>query len=200
MALYSPPNRSYPQEIPNYWRFEDGTVRTDLQTLTDAELEALGWHGPITMPDDIPNTSQRTHSYTWNSNTLSFDVKELDKDMIDYGYFWRLLVNGVDVGDLDDPDLVAISNFDGGHPHMGGTDAIAYKKIKEIAKTSLEVNVLVTEFISLIFDARLGNIDAKNIQKTISEIMNLVSFNEAELLELRKIFSVTNMDIKYTLG
>ena len=47
--LYSPPSGDYPQELPDRWRFGDGTVRTDLRILSNLELAALGWTGPITM-------------------------------------------------------------------------------------------------------------------------------------------------------
>jgi hypothetical protein len=72
------PNGAYPQELPDYWRFSDGTLRTDLPELTDEELAALGWFGPIQMPP-TPGTSYFTHSYEWNSETLSFDATELDE-------------------------------------------------------------------------------------------------------------------------
>ena len=48
--LYSTPLGGAPQELPPYWRFEDGTVRTDLPNLNDAELAELGWIGPIEIP------------------------------------------------------------------------------------------------------------------------------------------------------
>ena len=31
MNLYSPPNKGYPQELPNRWRFDDGSVVENLQ-------------------------------------------------------------------------------------------------------------------------------------------------------------------------
>lgn len=75
---YSPPSRNYPQELPDYWRFEDGTIRTDLPELSDEELVNLGWNGPIQMPP-TPGTSYFTHYYEWNSETLSFDAFELSE-------------------------------------------------------------------------------------------------------------------------
>lgn len=50
MNLYSPPNKGYPQELPDRWRFADGTVRTDLKSLTNEQLAHLDWIGPIVMP------------------------------------------------------------------------------------------------------------------------------------------------------
>lgn len=48
--LYSTPLGGAPQQLPPYWRFGDGTVRTDLPNLNDAELAELGWIGPIEIP------------------------------------------------------------------------------------------------------------------------------------------------------
>jgi hypothetical protein len=50
MKLYSPPTFGSPQELPDRWRFEDGTVRTDLQSLSDTQLNQLNWLGPISIP------------------------------------------------------------------------------------------------------------------------------------------------------
>ena len=40
--LYSTPLGGAPQQLPPYWRFEDGSVRTDLPDLNDVELAELG--------------------------------------------------------------------------------------------------------------------------------------------------------------
>jgi hypothetical protein len=48
MNLYSPPTGGHPQELPDRWKFADGTVRTDLKSLSNADLLSLGWVGPIT--------------------------------------------------------------------------------------------------------------------------------------------------------
>lgn len=50
MNLYSPPTGGHPQELPDRWRFDDGTVRNDLKSLSNTELLSLGWIGPITIP------------------------------------------------------------------------------------------------------------------------------------------------------
>lgn len=179
MAQYSPPSRNYPQELPDRWKFEDGTVRTDLQSLTDAELEALGWHGPITMPEDIPNTSSFTHNYTWNRDTLSFDVEEVDqyekRRRVDYRRFWNQLL-----------------------------ETNAYSTIKTQASTSLLLNTIVTEFISLLSDARStsDNEHAKvsNIQQSLSNILSNVTLTDEELAEIQQVFTESGMFAIYTLA
>ena len=62
-GMFSPPNGNHPQAIPDLWRSAPGEeVRTDLPSLSDEELNALGWKGPIQMPP-TPGTSYFTHSY-----------------------------------------------------------------------------------------------------------------------------------------
>ena len=193
-AQYSPPNRNYPQELPDYWRFEDGTVRTDLQSLTDSELEALGWHGPITMPKDISDTSSFTHNYTWNRDTLSFDVEEIDEynkqKRVDYKQFWNSLVNGVNVVSTDENEEITPANSGG----------IAYQKIKNSAKVSLEANVAATEFIALLSDAKSGDANVEKIQGSLLEILSAISFTAEELAEIQQAFTESGMFAVYTLS
>ena len=48
--LYCPPTGATPQLLPDYCRFFNGVVRTDLQILDDVELNAWGWEGPFVPP------------------------------------------------------------------------------------------------------------------------------------------------------
>lgn len=48
--LYCPPTGNTPQELPDYWRFDNRVIRRNLQTLEDAELHAWGWDGPFYQP------------------------------------------------------------------------------------------------------------------------------------------------------
>jgi hypothetical protein len=192
--LYSPPSRNYPQELPDYWRFEDGTVRTDLQELSGAELEELGWHGPITMPKDIEGTSHFTHDYIWDKETLSFVVIEISdidkKKRVDYKIFWNSLVNGVDVESTDE----------NGEPTVVTTGGIAYQKIKDAAKVSLEANVIATEFIALLSDAKSGDANVEKIQEVLLEILSTISFTVEELAEIQEAFTQSGMFAVYTLA
>lgn len=169
--LYSPPDRSYPQKLPNYWKFEDGTIRTDLQTLSDDELHALGWHGPIEMPSP---ESYFVYRNVWNSETLSFDYIELDefekRRNVNYQNFWDTLVE---------------TSF--------------YKKIKDESKLSLEMNVLSTEFIALIGDAKQGVPRVEHIQNTLNEILSLISLTNEDYQEIQQIFINSGMFSVYTL-
>lgn len=173
MEFYCPPNKNYPQNLPDYWKFEDGTVK-NLQTLSKSELEALGWYGPITMPRDIPNATAFTHNYHWNPDTLSFIVEEVDQyekqRRIDYLLFWNELL---------------------------GTSA--YSTIKLKASTSLLVNTIVTEFISLLSDAKSGNANISNIQQSLLDILSNVTLSTEELAEIQEAFTKSGMFVAYTL-
>lgn len=167
------PNGAYPQELPNYWKFSNGTIRTDLPDLSDNELKELGWHGPIQMPP-TPGTSYSTHNYEWNSETLSFDaieVNEYEKQRrVNYQRFWDKLIN-----------------------------TSAYVKIKETASQSLTTNTLVTEFIALLNDAKNNHANIGKIQESISNIFTNINFTKEELAEIQNIFIDSGMSAVYTL-
>lgn len=89
--LYSPPSGHLPQEIPNYCRFEDGTVRRDLPTLSDIELNELGWDGPFYWPIgkiEIKNENLTEEQIEQNHNNpnLIYDSETQVWTSIEYDY------------------------------------------------------------------------------------------------------------------
>lgn len=170
---YSPPDGQYPQDLPDYWKSEDGTIYTNLQNLTNTELNSIGWLGPIEMPP-FPGTTNYTHSFIWNTETRSFDVIELSTEeihkRINYQYFW---------------DEFIITS--------------AYSKIRETAKQSLVVNTVATEFIALLSDAKNNKANQQKIQEIILEIFENILFTEEELIEIESIFKKTGMGSIYSL-
>jgi len=171
-STYSP-NGAYPQELPDYWKFADGTIRTDLQTLGDEELASLGWF-PAPMPP-TPGTSYFTHAYEWNSDTLSFDATELDeyekRRRVNYNLFWENLINST-----------------------------AYSSIKTASSQSLLANTLATEFIALISDAKNDRANVEKIQESLNQILLNISFSDEELVEIQGIFTNSGMFAVYTLA
>jgi hypothetical protein len=167
---YIPPSRNYPQQLPDYWRFEDGTIRRDLPELSDEKLAELGWHGPIEMP-----SNHFEYSYEWNSETLSFDATELNEfekeRRVNYNDFWNRLLNSA-----------------------------AYQTIRGAATQSLAVNVYCTEFIALLSDAKMGQPNKEKIQESIGNIFTNIPFTEEEMAEVQQIFSETGMSAVYTLA
>jgi len=184
-GMFSPPNGNHPQVIPDYWRSAPGEeVRTDLPFLSDAELNALGWKGPIEMPP-FEGTSYFTHNYEWNKETREYDVTEIDefekRRRVNYQEFWDLLLDGVP---LDDDET---------------TGGIAYQKIKNVSMQSLEANTIATEFIALLSDAKNSHANVEKIQEVLTQIMENIPFNEEELAEIQEIFITSGMFAVYTL-
>jgi len=174
-GMFSPPNGNHPQIIPDRWRENPGDeIRTDLPELTDEELNALGWKGPIQMPP-MPGTNHYTHNYEWNTETREFDVTELDeiekRNRVSYQKFWD--------------DLIETS---------------AYSTIKATASQSLAVNTITTEFIAFISDAKSGNANVEKIQESLLEILSTISFTTEELAEIQQAFTESGMFAVYTLS
>jgi len=171
---YSPPNGNDPQTIPDLWRPAPGEeIRTDLPDLTDAELNALDWKGPIQMPP-FAGTSYFTHDYQWNKETREYDATELSEyekqRRIQYQRFWD--------------DLITTS---------------AYTKIKTAAGQSLLANTLATEFIALMSDAKNGHANITKIQEVLLEIVENITFTTEELAEIQTAFTQSGMSAIYTL-
>lgn len=66
---YSPPHGGHPQEIPDYYRYPNGTIRTDLKTLPHEQLVSLGWNGPHEQPKgrqlkDVESVKGAYNSYS----------------------------------------------------------------------------------------------------------------------------------------
>ena len=181
-GMYSPPNGNDPQMIPDYWRSAPGEeVRTDLPDLTDAELNALGWKGPI----EFPEYDVLTHERVWNHETRSFDVIEKPVSLpepepetipeplrsIDYKRFWDNLL-----------------------------ESTVYASLKESASTNLALNTTCTEFIILLADAKFGEPKEVLIQASINQIFTSSVFTAEELIEVQSLFSITGLDRVYTLA
>jgi hypothetical protein len=172
---YSPPNGNDPQTIPDLWRPAPGEeIRTDLPDLTDAELNALDWKGPIQMPP-FAGTSYFTHDYQWNNETREYDATEAPeyekKRRVQYQQFWDKLL-----------------------------DTGAYTTIKTASTQSLQANTLATEFIALMSDAKRGQANIIKIQEVLTDIISGIAFNAEELAEIQTAFTQSGMFAIYTLG
>jgi hypothetical protein len=192
-GMYSPPNGNEPQILPDFWKEDlpDGTsvTRTDLPYLTNEELNSLGWKGPIKMPPGSnPGTSFFTHSYQWNSETREYDAIELSntekQNMVNYQVFWNLLM-GTTITDLNNSVIT--------------TTGVAYNKIKNLSKESLTINVLATELISLLNDAKNGQANITRIQENLLELFQEISFTQEEIEEIEIAFTISGMYSIYIL-
>lgn len=162
MNLYSPPNGGHPQELPNRWRFDDGTVRTDLKLLSNSELSQLGWTGPIVTPtpliikfdkngdpilDEDGNPvkegdfNPETHKAVWYRAKRQYVILEnhIDESIYDSG---ELLPE--DIAKLPDWD-----NFE--------TIVLQSKEIKEfISYASIQNSLVAATFPAAFFEAKTG--------------------------------------------
>lgn len=165
---------SFPQLLPTSFVDENGTMYTDLSLLSKEELNLIKWYGPIEMPP-LEGTSSFTHDYKWNEKNFCFDAIEIStiekESRVNYLYFWDLLI----------------------------TSGL-YKKLKDSAKTSLSLNATLTEFITLINDAKNGKAYVEAIQSSIEEILSNVSFTADEMSELQEIFVISGMFAVYNLN
>jgi hypothetical protein len=171
---YSPPNGNDPQTIPDLWRPAPGEeIRTDLPDLTNEELNALDWKGPIQMPP-LAGTSHFTHDYQWNKETREYDATEIPEyekqRRVQYQQFWDKLLN-----------------------------TNAYTTIKTASTQSLLANTLATEFIALMSDAKRGQANITKIQEVLTEIVSGIAFTAEELAEIQTAFTQSGMFAIYTL-
>jgi hypothetical protein len=122
MKLYSPPNNGIPQEIPDRWRFDDGSVYTNLASLSDYELALLDWVGPYEYPvakqvknDGSPVTEDydydpETHKVAWFKYYRKYIILEKNVDEIPYQD--GELILPVDAPDWTRFQTVAVSMID----------------------------------------------------------------------------------------
>ena len=161
---------SYPQKLPERWKFEDGSVVENLSSLTNSELESLGWYGPVDYPE-----GHFEYSYEWNPNTMSFDATELDmaekQARVGYQKFWDMLLS-----------------------------TQAYAKIKSEASSSLIANTIVTEFICLLNDAKNNQATPIYIQNSLDQITSTITFTEDESAEIQNAFLKSGMFSIYNLN
>jgi len=124
---------------------------------------------PVASVEYNPNT----HTQQWNEKTMSYDIIELPEptpEPADYKEFWNLLLTST-----------------------------VYANLKAQAKTSLEINTLVTEFTLLLADAKFGNENRQAIQNSINEILTANVLEVEDLAELQSIFTITHLSDYYTL-
>lgn len=74
-----------------------------------------------------------------------------------------------------------------------------YQKIKQQASQSLPINVICTEFISLMSEAKMRSANPILIQMTIDELINALSLTTQEYDQIQLLMSSGNMNLIYTL-
>ena len=175
-GMWSPPNGAAPQTIPAQWRANPSEeYSTDLPDKTDDELVALGWK-KVEMPSyDTKGAAFFKNNYEWNSVTREYDETAITEEQkfaaTNYDTFWLLLI-----------------------------DSDVYSTLKTAASSALAANTLLTEFITLINDAKRGFVYKTHIQASITAILAGITLTADELAELQTIFDKTGMNVNYTLS
>jgi hypothetical protein len=162
------------------------------------EIKSLGWT-EVTIPDidiSIPKDSilpdyqffTYKKGYVWNKDNLSYDLVDLTDDekleLVNFKFFWELLTIGV----YDESKDRSVQ-----HP--------IYSKIRDNAKVNLSSNLLVTELISQINDAKINkfSLNISQLQTTINELFSVISIDADEYAFLQSIFAKSGMDAIITL-
>ena len=175
-GMWSPPNGAAPQMIPDRWRDSpEDEIREDLPDKTDDELAALGWL-KIDMPSyETKGVSIFTKSYTWSDSSRSYveaDLDDYQKSLMpNYDMFWT--------------KLVASS---------------VYSTLKTAASTTLAANMMLTEFIALLSDAKRELPNTTAIQASITAILAGITLTAEETTELEEVFNSTGMVAVYTFA
>lgn len=158
-----------PQSLPFRITLSNGFTRTNPDTFTDAELADAGYTGPFT-PPAYDTATQRLSWVSGEYVIVELFVDELDEEgqvvktaaqvqeeyLTAQGYlametasyvgFWRDLIRSA-----------------------------IYAEIKDGAKLDLTENVLATELISLLGDAKAGYVDVEALQQGIWDIAAILS-------------------------
>lgn len=130
MQLYSPPGNGIPQELPDRWRFPNGEVRTDLQSLTDEQLNSLDWAGPYTLLvpkqlDENGNLVNEKYDYDPETHKAAW-----------YKHFRKYFVLEKNVNEIPYQDGAIFSN-----------DIPNWKKFQGIAVASVELNQYIAQLL-----------------------------------------------------
>jgi hypothetical protein len=181
--LYSPPSGDYPQELPDRWRFGDGTVRTDLQSISNEELASLGWTGPISFL--IPRQLDE------NGNDL---VESWDYDSNNYKAVWYKAEKRFVVVEINVDDTPYLS---GEHIklNVGPSDWKIFKKtllISPVLNSYIASVMLVAPLAAISLPATLLKIETDSFQdfehnwEAITTIVPISEELKQEMIELAK--------------
>ena len=152
-----------PQPLPFRIKLSNGFTRTDPETFTEAELTDAGYTGPFT-PPEYDSETQRLSWVNGEYLIVELFVDELDEE----GQVVKTAAEVQAEYQLAQAYL-AMKNAD----YVGFWATLirsdVYAAIKFNAKTDLAANVLATELIALLGDAKAGNVDVEALQQGIWE-------------------------------
>ena len=143
-----------------------------------------------------------TYTYTWSDSDQTSLKREDDQGNAafipadpanrDYAAF---LASGDTAADYVAPPVPVVADY------VGFSDALlvsaAYSSIRTAAKTSLAVNVVATELLALLGDAKAGRVQEAAIQASLTELDTEVPLTQDDRDELNALFG--NFNLPYSL-
>ena len=143
MNLYSPPSGGHPQELPDRWKFADGTVRTDLKLLSNADLLSLGWIGPITQPQPFTEELDENGDPVLDEDGNPVILGDYDGETHKVVWYraarkYVIVENHIDERPYDSGELVSA---------VGGI--ADWNTFKQSAVASVNLNTFVAELMSI---------------------------------------------------
>lgn len=158
-----------PQPLPFRIKLSNGFTRTDPDTFTDAELADAGYTGPFT-PPAYDTATQRLNWVNGEYVIVELFVDELDEE----GQVVKTAAQ-VQQEYLTAQAYSAMKTAN----YVGFWSALIrsaiYIEIKSNAQLDLGANVLATELISLLCDAKAGNADVEALQQGIWAVAAVLS-------------------------
>jgi len=143
-----------------------------------------------------------SYTYTWsNAEQTTLRREDADGNVAfvpadpanrDYAEF---LSSEAAAADYVEPPAPVVPDY------IGFSDALltsaAYGSIRTAAKTSLTVNVVATELLSLLGDAKAGRVQEAAIQASLTELDTEVPLTQDDRDELNALFG--NFNLPYSL-
>lgn len=169
--LYSFLNQE-PQPLPERI-VVDGVTRTDHDSFTKEELKRAGYTGPFTRPSYDPET-QVVQWYKDHYEVLNLAPQQLEENRM--------------------KRIRAAANYSGFWKALSGSNL--YQKLRTAAASDLQANMLVTELIAALMDARLGTPNETVIGTAMAELLSLVNL---PLEDLDALYFALNANGLYEL-
>jgi len=143
-----------------------------------------------------------SYTYTWTNAEQTGLKREDDQGNTAWvptdpanRHYAEFLASGDTAADYVAPPEPIIPDY------IGFSDALlvsaAYGSIRAAAKTSLTVNVVATELLSLLGDAKAGRVQEAAIQASLTELDAEVPLTQTDQDELNALLS--NFNLPYTL-
>ena len=175
MKLYSYKGET-PKILPERIRLDNGETRTSLSELSVEDLETLGF-----VAAEMPELE------------ADKNVEKIEWDGSNY------VVRNLTEEELHEAKVQKISNIDYDSFWNGLIETKFYRKIRSLSKNSFQINTIYIEFANSFNDAKLGSLNANEIQKYFDIIFLNVEFSDTEVKELEDVMKANNLHLSYNI-